>query len=380
MSLLKIEHLRKTFGDVTPIEDLSLDVEDGEVISIIGPSGTGKSTLLRCINQLEEPTSGTVIFDGETITDPDCDIARVRRKMGMVFQQFNLFANCNIIENVISAPIKLLKIPRAEALVSGMELLTRFGLADKANHYPDELSGGQQQRAAIARAVAMNPRILLFDEPTSALDPTMIAEVLAMIRMLAKTGMTMLIVTHEMQFARDVSTRILYIDEGGIYEDGTPDQIFDHPVREKTRRFVRRLKTLSFTIPSSGMFDFLGSLSEIDRFGQDNLLPPVTIRNLQLFFEEMIMQNIVPHLDSLGEGWPIRSVFEYSKAEGKIVLSIYYGGGCFNPLRDGDALSARLVRGIASLEKHSYDENSCDEKNCDEKNCLELTLLTGSAN
>ena len=370
MSLLKIEHLRKTFGDITPIEDLSLDVEDGEVISIIGPSGTGKSTLLRCINQLEEPTSGTVIFDGETITDPECDIARVRQKMGMVFQQFNLFANCNIIDNVIAAPIKLLKKSRTEALETGMELLTRIGLADKAKHYPDELSGGQQQRVAIARAVAMNPKILLFDEPTSALDPTMIAEVLAMIRLLAKTGMTMLIVTHEMQFARDVSTRILYMDEGGIYEEGTPEQIFEHPVREKTRWFIRRLKTLSFTIPSPGKFDFLGSLSAITRFGKDNLLSPIAIRNLELFFEETIIQNIVPHLDNLGTGYPIRSVIEYSEADGKIVHTINYGGDCFNPLRDGDALSARLVKGIASLAKHTYDED----------NCLELTVLTGSAN
>ena len=358
MSLLKIEHLRKEFENVTPIEDLSLEVEEGEVISIIGPSGTGKSTMLRCINQLEKPTSGTVIFDGETITDPNCDIARVRKKMGMVFQQFNLFANRNIIENIISAPIKLLKTPRAEALENGMALLQRIGLSAKAECYPDELSGGQQQRVAIARAVAMNPRILLFDEPTSALDPTMIAEVLALIRQLAKTGMTMIIVTHEMRFARDVSTRVLYLDEGGIYEDGTPEQIFDHPIREKTRQFIHRLRLLPFDIPSYSAFDFLGILTEIEHFGKDNMLSPVVIRNLQLFFEETITQNIVPHLNSQGNGYPIRCVIEYSEADGTTTLSIEYGGDSYNPIMDGNPLSARLVEGFASQVKHTFDPSN----------------------
>ena len=359
MSLLKIEHLRKTYGSVTPLKDVTLEINEGEAVSIIGPSGTGKSTLLRCINQLVEPTSGTVIFDGETLTDPDCDIARVRQKMGMVFQQFNLFANRTIIENVIAAPVKLQKKPREEALKEGMDLLRRIGLADKADRYPDELSGGQQQRVAIARAVAMNPKILLFDEPTSALDPAMIAEVLGMIRALAKAGMTMLIVTHEMRFARDVSTRVLYMDEGGIYEDGTPEQIFEHPVREKTRRFVLRLRTLPFTIASSGTFDFLGSLSEIERFAGANMLAPAAARKLQLVFEEMIMQGIIPHLDRLGDGYPVRSVIEYSEADGTAALSVRYGGDRFDPLTDGDNLSAGLVKGIALETKHSFDEDNC---------------------
>ena len=364
MSLLKIEHLRKEYENVTPIKDLSLEVEEGEVISIIGPSGTGKSTLLRCINQLEVPTSGTVIFDGETITDPDCDIARVRQKMGMVFQQFNLFANRNIIENIISAPIKLLKTPRAEALETGMALLQRIGLSAKADSYPDELSGGQQQRVAIARAIAMNPRILLFDEPTSALDPTMIAEVLSMIRQLAKEGMTMMIVTHEIRFARDVSTRVLYLDEGGIYEDGTPEQIFEHPVREKTRQFIHRLRSLPFDISSYDSFDFLGALTEIERFGMENMLPPVAIRNLQLLFEETVMQNIVPHINSQENGYPIRCVIEHSEADKTTTCVIDYGGDSYNPVVDGDLLSARLVEGITSQVKHT----------CDSSNRLVLTL------
>ena len=359
MSLLKIEHLRKSFGDFTPVKDVSLEVEEGEVISIIGPSGTGKSTLLRCINQLVEPTSGTVTFDGVVLTDPDSNMDRARQKMGMVFQQFNLFANRTIIENIIGAPIRLLKKPREEALKEGLDLLRRIGLADKANNYPDELSGGQQQRVAIARAIAMHPKMILFDEPTSALDPTMISEVLGLIRALTKTGMTMMIVTHEMRFARDVSTRVLYMDEGGIYEDGTPEQIFEHPLREKTRIFIHRLRTLPVKIESSGTFDFLGLLSEIDQFGKDNMLAPVTLRKLQLVFEEMIMQDVIPHLDQAGAGYPVRAVVEYSEAERTATISIRYGGDRFDPFTDGDELSARLVRGIAAKTEYAYDaENS----------------------
>ena len=364
MSLLKIEHLRKEFENVTPIQDLSLEVEEGEVISIIGPSGTGKSTLLRCINQLEEPTSGTVIFDGETLTDPDCDIAGARRKIGMVFQQFNLFANRNIIENVISAPIKLLKMPRAEAMEKGMALLKRIGLSEKAENYPDELSGGQQQRVAIARAVAMNPRILLFDEPTSALDPAMIAEILALVRQLANEDMTMMIVTHEMRFARDVSTRVLYLDEGGIYEDGTPEQIFEHPVREKTRQFIRRLRSLTIDIPAGDAFDFPGALAQIEQFGKKNTFPPLAIRTLQLLFEETVMQNIVPHLNSQENGYPARCVIEHSEADRTTTFVIDYGGDSYNPITDGNPLSAKLVEGITSRVEHT----------CDPSNRLVLTI------
>lgn len=364
MSLLKIEHLRKVYDDVIPLTDVSLEVEEGEVISIIGPSGTGKSTLLRCINQLASPTSGTVIFDGEIITDPDCDIAKVRRKMGMVFQQFNLFANRNIIDNIIAAPMKLLKKPRDEAYIEGMDLLERIGLGDKAERYPDELSGGQQQRVAIARAVAMKPKILLFDEPTSALDPTMVAEVLGLIRALGREGMTMLIVTHEMRFARDVSTRVLYMDEGGIYEDGTPEEIFEHPRREKTRRFIQRLRTMEKEIGSSKDFDFLGTLTDIEGFGRENALPPIKIRNLQLAYEET-MQIIAPHLNESNSGYPIRMVVEYAEGDGRISVGIRYGGDRFDPLKNGDELPGKLIKGIAARVEHRFDE---------EENRLEIEL------
>ena len=239
MSFIHIEHLRKEFPEVTPLIDVCADINKGDVISVIGPSGTGKSTLLRCLNQLVEPTSGTVTVDGQVITDPHCDICQIRRKMGMVFQDFHLFFNRTVLENVTSAPVDLLKMPKKEAVREGMKLLERVGLADKADCFPEELSGGQKQRVAIVRALMMKPEILLVDEPTSALDPSMKTEVLAVIRSLADEGMTMMIVTHEMAFAREVSNRVFYMDEGRIYEEGSPEEIFDHPRKEKTRQFVR---------------------------------------------------------------------------------------------------------------------------------------------
>ena len=241
MSLIRIEHLRKEFPDVTPLKDVNLEVNPGEVISIIGPSGTGKTTLLRCINRLEEPTSGKIIIDDEDVTSPKYDLTRIRRKVGMVFQSFNLFSNLNVAENIMTGPVRLLNKTKQEAYDEAMGLLERVGLSEKALNYPDELSNGQKQRIAIMRALAMNPEVMLFDEPTSALDPTMVGEVLQVIKGLAGDGMTMLIVTHEMQFANDVSDRILYMDEGVIYEEGTPEQIFGSPKKDKTKSFISRL-------------------------------------------------------------------------------------------------------------------------------------------
>ena len=352
MSMIKIEHLRKEYPNVTPLKDVSVEINKGDVISVIGPSGTGKSTLLRCLNQLEEPTSGTVTVDGEVITDPKCDISKVRRKMGMVFQSFNLFANLNIIENVISAPVSLLKIPQDQAYSEGMELLRRVGLAEKAENYPDELSGGQKQRVAIARAIAMKPEIILFDEPTSALDPTMVGEVLSVIRSLAKEGMTMMIVTHEMKFARDVSTRVFYMDEGGIYEEGTPEQIFERPEKEKTRIFIKRLRQLSFEVTSKDV-DLVGFVSQIDDFGRKNLLSAKTVRDMQLCFEELVVQNIVGSSEL-----PIKIVIEYSEADGSAQMEIAYGGKRYDPLTEGDELSAGIVKKLADDVSYSFDKEN----------------------
>ena len=227
--MIKIEHLRKEYSSITPLKDVSTVINNGDVISVIGPSGTGKSTLLRCINQLEKPTSGRIWVDDLEITDPKCDITRVRQKMGMVFQSFNLFGHRTVIENIMMAPMRLLGKSKQEAYDTGMQLLRKVGLAEKALNYPRQLSGGQKQRIAIARTLAMDPDVILLDEPTSALDPTMVGEVQAVIRDLAKTGKTMMIVTHEMNFARAISNRVFYMDEGGIYEDGTPEQILSIP-------------------------------------------------------------------------------------------------------------------------------------------------------
>ena len=268
--MISIRHLSKIFHNsdgsaFTVLKDVNCEIEKGEVISIIGPSGTGKSTLLRAINMLEPPTGGEIWVDGENIMVKGYRLDRLRQKMGMVFQNFNLFEHKTVLENIIYAPMELLHISEKEAREEAMELLKKVGLAQKADAAPSSLSGGQKQRVAIARALAMHPEVILFDEPTSALDPTMVGEVLSVIRQLAKDGMTMLIVTHEMRFAKDVSTRIFFMNEGVIYEDGSPDQIFLHPVRSATKAFVNRIQKLVYEIESDD-FDFLQIHTGISRF------------------------------------------------------------------------------------------------------------------
>ena len=268
--MISIKHLSKTFRNpdgstLTVLKDVNCDIEKGEVISIIGPSGTGKSTLLRAINMLEPPTGGEIWVDGENILAKGYRLDKMRRRVGMVFQGFNLFDHMTVLRNITYAPMELLKKPEEEARAEAMELLKKVGLAQKADVYPDSLSGGQKQRVAIARALAMHPEVILFDEPTSALDPTMVGEVLSVIRGLAKDGLTMLIVTHEMRFARDVSTRIFFMNEGVIYEDGTPEQIFGHPVRSATKTFVNRIQKLVYEIDSDE-FDYLQIHTGLSRF------------------------------------------------------------------------------------------------------------------
>lgn len=239
-TLLRVEHLHKCYGGQPVLNDISLTVDQGEVIAIIGPSGSGKSTLLRSLNLLERPTTGHIFFEGTDITQPDVDINRVREKLGMVFQQFNLFPHMTIRRNIMAAPVALGKMTKKEAEAEADRLLTRIGLSGKADEYPDSLSGGQKQRIAIVRALAMKPAVMLFDEPTSALDPEMVDEVLQLMRELAETGMTMIVVTHEMAFAREVATRVLFLSDGDITEEGAPDEIFNHPHTERLRDFLHR--------------------------------------------------------------------------------------------------------------------------------------------
>ena len=238
---VKVKNLVKHFGELKVLNGIDLTVTEGEVVCIIGPSGSGKSTLLRCLNRLEVPTGGEIIVDDAVITDKKTNINKVRENIGMVFQSFNLFSNYTVLQNIMFAPVELKKMTKAEAKAKAMELLARVGLADKADAYPHQLSGGQQQRVAIARSLAMNPDIMLFDEPTSALDPEMVGEVLEVMKELAREGMTMMIVTHEMGFAREVADRVLFMDGGYIVEEGTPDEVFSHPQNARTKDFLNKV-------------------------------------------------------------------------------------------------------------------------------------------
>ena len=342
--MIKIEHLKKEYPNVTPLKDVSVEIHDGDVISVIGPSGTGKSTLLRCINQLEKPTAGRIWLDGMEITDKKCDICKVRQRMGMVFQSFNLFGHLTVIENIMLSPMDLLGKSRQEAYDEGMRLLRTVGLAEKALNYPDELSGGQKQRIAIARTLAMNPDIILLDEPTSALDPTMVGEVQAVIRDLAKTGKTMMIVTHEMNFARAISNRIFYMDEGGIYEDGTPEQIFEHPQRENTRRFIQKLKVLELAIESRD-YDFLGMAGQIEAYCNKNQIPSKTAGRIQLAFEETEQAE-----------WDIRyggPRYDAHSSGDELVLAVH------NSTADDPALALASGGKISNREESGYNIAWC---------------------
>ena len=231
-------NLHKSFENVSVLNGITEEIDEGEVVVVIGPSGSGKSTFLRCLNLLEKPDSGEIIIDGEQINLPGVDVDLVRRKMGMVFQHFNLFPHLTVLDNITLAPMKVNRIDEAAAKAKAMELLERVGLTEKADDYPSSLSGGQKQRIAIARALAMDPEIILFDEPTSALDPEMVGEVLDVMKELAANGMTMVVVTHEMGFAREVGTRLMFIDEGKVLEKGTPDEVLNHPKQERTKSFL----------------------------------------------------------------------------------------------------------------------------------------------
>ena len=239
--MIRVKNLSKNFEGVDVLKGVSVEIEKGDVICIIGASGSGKSTFLRCLNMLEKPNGGSIVFDGAELTDKKVDLNLHRQKMGMVFQQFNLFPHMTVLENMVCAPIMLKKNPRAEAEKTALELLARVGLEDRASSYPNQLSGGQKQRVAIVRALCMNPEVMLFDEPTSALDPEMVGEVLEVMQALAKEGMTMVVVTHEMGFAREVSNRVLFLDDGVIAEEGSPEEIFGNPQCERLKSFLAKV-------------------------------------------------------------------------------------------------------------------------------------------
>lgn len=341
--MITIKNLEKRFGDLIVLKDITTKINKGDVISIIGPSGTGKSTLLRCLNLLSPPTGGSVEIDGENILAKDANVPMLRRKMGMVFQSFNLFEHLTVVENVMIGQTKLLGRTKEQAEERAVELLKMVGLGEKCAAYPSELSGGQKQRVAIARCLSINPEIILFDEPTSALDPTMVSEVLGVIKTLAEQGMTMAIVTHEMSFARDVSNRIFYMDEGVIYEEGTPEQIFDNPQKENTRKFINRIRSLVYNIESVD-YDLYNLNSQIYGFCAKNFIDLEHSNKLVLVVEEML--NLLPIVGGL----EIR--FEYSEKNREITAIFTQENSTamiFDAEEEDDInLSKTIIEGISS--------------------------------
>ncbi len=336
--MITVKHLKKIFNGIPVLNDVCAEINDGEIISVIGPSGTGKSTFLRCLNRLETPDEGEIIVEGENILDKKTNVQKLRMRMGMVFQQFNLFPHLTVLENIMLAPLALKIAPREKIRRHAEELLNKVGLTGKAFSLPCELSGGQQQRVAIARTLAMKPKIVLFDEPTSALDPTMVNEVLSVIRNLAGTGMTMMIVTHEMRFAKEVSTRIFYMDEGIIYEQGTPQEIFENPKRDKTRAFIKRIDQIRFILNGDD-FDLYHLLSQVEDFTVRHFLKDSKRRGLQLLLEELLVNIIFQQIKKIEL---IIGITEEKTMEIKVV----YQGSPINPLESDDPqneLARRIV-------------------------------------
>lgn len=352
MSLIEVKGLCKSFGALNVLKNVDFTIDEGEVVAIIGGSGTGKSVLLRCLELLEKPDAGQIIINGREITAKRANIDSIRQEMGMVYQSFNLFTNMSVEENLILAPTKLLNMPRTEAISKAKELLQQVGLSDKLHAMPQSLSGGQKQRVAIARCLMMEPKILLFDEPTSALDPTMVGEVLATMRMLAKKGMTMLIVTHEMNFAREISNRILFLADQGIYEQGTPAEIFDYPQKEKTIAFIRKLKYISMNI-TSRTFDLMELHGKIRTFGERYGIEEKPVYRLQLCAEEMIYEMF----NCCDENIDMELNIEYSESEKCINLELNVSGSLYNPfsLSDEDEpMGVLIVKKTAKSYTHTY--------------------------
>ncbi len=363
--MIKVEHLSKKFGDLAVLRDITVEIKAGEVISIIGPSGAGKSTFLRCLNLLDRPSGGSIRIGGVDILDRASDVPKVRRKMNMVFQSFNLFSHLSVLDNLTIAPVRLLGMGRKDAERKSQELLKLVGLAEKADSYPDELSGGQKQRVAIARCMAMNPGIILFDEPTSALDPTMVSEVLAVMRRLAKEGMTMLVVTHEMDFARDVSSRVFYMDEGTIYEEGTPQQVFENPQREKTRAFINRIRSACFHINGPD-FDLYALNAEIELFCERQILAKQTRHRIMLLVEELLMIH-----QPLLRTTPMDVTLTHSEKKDRLELVLESEGEAAHPL-DRQSLPDEFGLNIINSLAERIDYETVGRKNR-----LTVSILNG---
>ena len=293
--MLKVEHLSMDFGVAEPLKDINCEIKKGDVICVMGSSGCGKSTFINCLNRMVEPTGGKIIFDGEEIKNKT-NLCKLRQKMGMVFQSYNLFPHLTIIENMVVAPRNLLGMEKEKSYAKAFELLRIVGLSDKWDQYPSSLSGGQQQRIAIVRALMMEPEILLLDEPTSALDPTMVSEVETVIRELATNGLTMIIVTHSLQLAKNIASRIFYLDEGVIYEEGPPEVVLSAPTKEKTRWFVRQMKVFYQKI-TSHEFDYLSALTALTTYGQKQRISTDIMEKLHILFEDLCVDLVLPNVN-----------------------------------------------------------------------------------
>ena len=350
MSLIEVSHLRKEYPNITPLKDVNATVDEGEVISIIGPSGTGKSTFIRCLNRLETPTSGSIIVDGVDMCDPATDLPAMRRKMGMVFQNYALFGHKLVVENLMMAPMDLLGLSKQEAYDRALNLLETVGLRDKALSWPHELSGGQRQRVAIARGLAMDPKILLFDEPTSALDPQMVSEVLSVITGLAERGLTMLVVTHEMRFARDASSRVFYMDRGELWEAGPPEQIFEHPLRQETHDFIFRVRSWKWDVNTLSP-DFHAMEASLVAYCQRQFMGRHAANTCQLLVEETVGNQMLTLARRRGIADPNINVM-LTAGEGGIdmALTIDYHGPILEsgvPTdNERDILSQSIVEGL----------------------------------
>ena len=335
MNVLSVRNLYKSFGSLKVLENVNLEVTEGEVISIIGASGCGKSVFLRCLNCLEKPDAGNIFINGEEITAKDADIDKIRQNMGMVFQKFHLFSHLNVMDNLCLAPTYLLNMDKSEAQKKAGELLESVGLLSKAYEFPKVLSGGQQQRIAICRSLMMNPKILLLDEPTSALDPTMVGEVLAVIRMLAKKKLTMIIVTHEMQFAEEASNRVLFFADGGIYEEGEPDAIFNNPQKLKTIAFIRKHKFFGFEIKNRDEFDLMSLMGGIITFAEKYNIDRKRKNLLQACTEDIIYDFFKCSYDN-GRTVDVKIDITYEETTDKIALAVISGGKSHNPFANAN--------------------------------------------
>lgn len=354
MKILTVENVSKSFGNLNVLKNVNLTVKKDERIALIGPSGCGKSVFLRLLELLEQPDTGKIIIEEKEITAKGADVDLLRSRMGMVYQGFHLFEHMNVLENIILAPMLVRKIPRKQAVEEALEFLRMVGLESKAYSMPGTLSGGQKQRIAICRCLAMEPQIILFDEPTSALDPTMVGEVLATIRMLFKRDMTMVIVTHEMAFAREVATRVLYFDECGIYEEGTPAEIFDHPQKPKTREFVRKLKFFSKHIDSRN-FDLMQLQGGIQSFAERYGMAELYAYRLQLCTEELVYEMLYGCTQEID----LQLEITYGELEKTVELRCDCAGHPYNPFTIIDDekvhLGLTILRQVARSIHYSHE-------------------------